>query len=62
MFSFKHWKPVKAYFEHKDRMIVREREDIAYLKRVCEVNDHDTIPVAFGKIVSVLKRLRGEKE
>jgi hypothetical protein len=58
MFNFSEWLARKKLL--KDTAITQEREDIAYLKRVCGVGDDDPLPQAFSKIVQTLKRLRGE--
>jgi hypothetical protein len=60
MFNFNEWLAKKKLL--KDTAIIQEREDVAYLCRVCGVQDSDPMPVAFAKIVTTLKRLRGEQQ
>lgn len=61
MFNFK---PVEWWHQRqleRKNMIVQEKEDLAYLCRVCDVKGSDYMATAIHKIVLVLKRLRGEK-
>lgn len=53
MFNFKGW------FKWPKEKI--SDEEYEYLSKVCDIQRSDTIPQALKKIVTVLKRLRGEE-